>query len=81
MVFNLKSFKTLQVFQNGCISLSSSISLKSSKKLIFFKKDLAINPSNALQTIKKHSNTFYFRYRNQIFKNPLDEFTISYTKY
>lgn len=81
MSSNLKSFRTLQVFSNGCISFSSSVYLKSFKKLNFFKKELAVSSSDSLQTITKHSNTFYFRYRDQIFKSLIDEFTISCTKH
>ena len=81
MSFNLKSLKTLQVFPNGCIYFGSSVYLKSFKKYNFFKKNLVTNPSKPLQTITKPSNSFYFKYRDQIFKNSVDEFTTSCKKH
>ena len=81
MSFNLKSFKTLQIFPNGCIYFSSSVYLQSFKKLNLFKKNLVTNPFKPSQTTIKHSNSFYFKYRDQIFKSLRDEFTISCTKH
>ena len=64
MHLNLKSFKTLQVFQNGCTYFSSSVYLKSFKKYTFFKKTLIVNPSKFTQINTKYSNFFYFKYRD-----------------
>ncbi len=81
MSFNLKSFKTLQIFPNGCICFSSSVYLKSFKKYNFFKKNLFVNPSKSVPIITKHSNFFYFKYRDQISKNLINEFTINRKKH
>ena len=81
MSFNLKSFKTLQVFSNGCIYFSSSVYLKSFRKYNFFKKSLFINPSKSLSPITKHSNFFYLKYRDQISKSLTNEFTINRKKH
>jgi hypothetical protein len=81
MSFNLKSFKTLQIFPNGCIYFSSSVYLKFFKKYNFFKKNLVINPSKSLQIPIKHSNFFYFKYRDHISKNLINEFTINRKKH
>lgn len=81
MGFNLKTLKTLQVFSNGCIYFSSSVYLKSFKKYNFFKKNLVMNSSKPVQTITKHSNFFYFKYRDQIFKSLINEFTINRQKH
>jgi hypothetical protein len=81
MSFNLKSLKTLQIFPNGCVYFSSSAYLKIFKQLNLFKKNLVTNPFKPLQTTVKHSNFFYFKYRDQIFKNLIDELTTSCKKY
>jgi hypothetical protein len=81
MHFNLKSFKTLCVFSNGCVCFSSSVYSKSFKKYHFFKKNLVMNSIKPSQTITKHSNFFYFKYRDQIPKSLIYEFTISRKKY
>lgn len=81
MFFNLKSLKTLQIFPNGCLNFSSSVYLKSFEKYKFFKKSLVTDSSKLWQPRIKHSNFFYLKYRDQIFKSIIDEFTITYKKY
>jgi hypothetical protein len=81
MRFDLKSFKTLQVFPNGCIYFDSSIYLRTFKKYNFFRKNLVINISKSSPTVMKHSNLFYLKYRDQIFKNLINEFTINCKKH
>jgi hypothetical protein len=81
MCFDLKSSKTLQVFPNGCIYFSSSVYLKSFKKYNFFKENLATNSSKKKFPTAKDSNSFYHKYRNQIFKNLINEFTVNNKKY
>jgi len=81
MSFNLKSFKTLQIFPNGCISFSSSVYFKAFKKYKFFKKNLFINSSKSVPLITKHSNFFYLKYRDQVSKNLINEFTIKRKKH
>ena len=81
MSLNLKSLKTLQVFSNGCVSFSSSVYLKSFKKYNFFKQNLVMNSAKPLKTTTKVSNSFYFKYYNQIVKSLIYEFTISCKKH
>jgi hypothetical protein len=78
---NLKSFKTSQIFSNGCVNFSSSVFLKTFKKYNFFKENLGINSSKFSQAVTKHSNFFYLKYRDQIFKNLINDFSINCKKH
>ena len=78
---NLKSLKTLQVFPNGCISVNSSPYLKTYKRYNFLKKNLFVNFLRKNQLASTKSNFFYAKYRNQIVKNSINEFTVNCKKY
>jgi len=71
----------LQIFPNGCLNFSSSVYLKSFEKYKFFKKSVVTNSSKLWQPRIKNSNSFYLKYRDQIFKSIKDEFTTSCKKY
>jgi len=81
MCSNLKSLKTLQIFPNGCIFISSSSYLKTYKKYNFSKKNLFVNFLKKNQLASTKSNFFYTKYRNQIIKNSINELTVNYKKY
>jgi hypothetical protein len=81
MSSGLKSFKTLQVLPNGCVYFDHSIYLKTYKKYNFLKKNLTISPFNKTSSNFHPSNFFYTKYRNQIFKNLTNEFTVNCKKY
>lgn len=81
MCSKLKSFKTLQIFSNGCVYFDYSVFLKTSKKCNFSKKSLVSNSLEKKKSLLTSSNFFYTKYRNQIFKNLIDEFSVNCKKY
>ena len=73
----IKSYKILQVFPNGCVFRDYLIYSKIFKKYNFLKKDCTYNSSKNIPSISSNSNFFYTKYRNQIIKNFINESTIN----
>jgi hypothetical protein len=81
MCSKLKSLKTLQISSNGCVFFDHSIYLKTYKRYNFSKKSLLFSPLNKEELTLTNSNFFYKKYRNQIIKKLIHEFTINRKKY
>jgi UDP-N-acetylmuramyl tripeptide synthase len=81
MSSNLKSFKVLQISADGCIYTDHSVYLKTYKKYRFSKKSLFSNLLKKKEFTLTNSNFFYKKYRNQIIKKLINEFTINCKKY
>lgn len=78
---NLKFLKVLQVSADGCIYIDHSAYLKTYKKYRFSKKSLFSNLLKKKEFSQTNSNFFYKKYRNQIIKKLINEFTINCKKY
>ena len=80
----LKSFKILHIFPNGSVYFNYSAYLKSYKKYNFSKESFFSNPGYKKTLLSSKFNLLYKKYRNQIVKKLLNEFTIickNYSKF
>ena len=77
----LKSYKILQVFPNGCVFRDFLVYSKTFKKSCFLKKDCLYTVFKNPSLFSISPNLFYTKYRNQITKMFLNESTIINQKY
>jgi hypothetical protein len=81
MCSKLKTLKILHIFPNGCVYFNYSAYLKTYKRYNFSKESFFSNLLNKKKVTSGNSNFFYKKYRNQIIKKLIHEFTINCTKY
>jgi len=81
MRYNLKSLKILHIFPNGSVYFDYSSYLKTYRKYNFSKESFFYDLLEKKKLTSSNSNFFYKKYRNQIVKKLINEFTIICKKY
>lgn len=77
----LKSLKIVHIFPNGSVYFDYSAYLKMYKRYNFSKESFYYNLLSKKKLMLSNSNFFYKKYRNQIVKKSINEFTINCKKY